>query len=271
VNSLTRPLGAIVFLLLTASFSVAAEQYTSPFGQAFVKIKAGEFIMGTQNFDDLAREVKADRLNHLKKELPPHRVRISRDFWLATTEVTQAVWYELMHSKPGREKRWLRKDWGQLPVSNVSWASAQEFIDVLNEMDDGYHYRLPTEAEWEYAARAGTYGLRPFDYADMGDYVWFRGSSGNKLMPVGTLRPNAWGLYDMIGSLWEWVADSFDASYYSVSPVVDPKGPELSVRKVMRGGSYRCTPERARVGIRGTHVEHRSMSVLGFRLAADKR
>ena len=90
-------------------------------------------------------------------------------------------------------------------------------------------------------------------------------------MPVGTLKPNAWGLFDMIGNLWEWVEDSYDPAYYSASPSVDPKGAELSVRKSMRGGSYHCTTERVRVGIRGTNVEFRSMSVLGFRLAADKK
>ena len=261
-------LALVLFFISIPSF---AESFTSPFGQNFVKIKAGEFVMGNENFDDLAKEVKPSRLEHLRKELPAHKVTISKDFWLATTEITQGMWLELMGYKPGKERRWEREDWAQLPVSRVSWESVQEFIELVNETDDTYRYRLPTEAEWEYAARAGTRGLRPFAYDNMAEYAWFRASSGNKPMPVGTLKPNAWGLYDMVGNLWEWVADSYDSEYYSVSPSMDPKGPALSQRKVMRGGSYHCTPERVRVGIRGSYVEYRSLSTLGFRLAAEKK
>ncbi len=263
-------LSLLVLLSGLVSHGFAAE-FISPFGQHFVKIKAGEFIMGTEDFDQLAKEVDPERLEHLTKERPPHKVSISKDFWLASTEVTQGMWYQLMGYQPGREKRWKRDDWADLPVSRVSWEDVHEFIELINENDPEYRYRLPTEAEWEYAARAGTTGLRPFPYEEMADYAWFRSSSDDKPMPVGTLKPNAWGLYDMIGNVWEWVNDSYDFEYYSVSPMVDPKGPELSARKVMRGGSYHCTPERVRVAIRGTYVEHRSLSVLGFRLAADKK
>ena len=271
LNQLSAKLLTLIIIYLTLTSSLQAETYTSPFGQKMIKIDAGDFIMGTQNFDLLAQEVKPDRLEHLKKELPAHKVQISKKFYLATTEVTQGMWYELMDYQPGKEKRWQRQDWKHLPVSRVSWQSVHEFIDVINDLDDTYRYRLPTEAEWEYAARAGTSGLRPFEYDEMSKYAWFRESSGNKPMPVGTLKPNAWGLYDMVGNLWEWVDDSFDPDYYQVSPPIDPPGAQLSARKSMRGGSYHCTPERVRVGIRGSYVEHRSLSILGFRLAADKK
>ncbi len=227
--------------------------------------------MGTEDFDQLAKEVDAKRLQRLQKEGPPHQVTISRDFWLASTEVTQDLWYRIMGYQTGRSKRWERSDWAQIPVSRVSWDAVQEFLEIINHMDDEFHYRLPTEAEWEYAARASTRGLRPFAYDEMADYAWFRANSGDKPMPVASLKPNAWGLYDMIGNVWEWVNDSYDAEYYSKSPDVDPKGPKPSFRKVMRGGSYHCTPERVRVAIRGSYVQHRSLSVLGFRLAADRK
>jgi len=105
----------------------------------------------------------------------------------------------------------------------------------------------------------------------MSSYAWFKDSSGNKPMPVGSLKPNAWGLYDMIGNVWEWVEDSFDADYYMKSPEEDPLGGELAPRKTMKGGSYHCTTERVRVGIRGSNVKHKSLSVLGFRLAANAK
>ncbi len=271
MNRLAGNLFALVIIFSSLSLSLHAETYTSSFGQKFVKIESGDFIMGTQNFNLLAKEVKPERLDHLKKELPAHKVTISKDFFLATTEVTQLQWFELMGYQPGKEKRWQRDDWKNLPVSRVSWQSVKEFITVINDLDEQYRYRLPTESEWEYAARAGTSGLRPFKYDEMADYVWFRESSDNKPMPVGSLKPNAWGLYDMIGNLWEWVEDSFDAEYYKISASKDPMGGELSSRKSMRGGSYHCTPERVRAGIRGSYVEHRSLSVLGFRLVAEKK
>ena len=271
INKLTGKLFTLLIIYVGLTSSLLAQTYISPFGQQMIKINAGDFIMGTQNFDLLALEVKPDRLEHLKKELPAHKVQISKQFHLATTEVTQGMWYELMGYQPGKGKRWQREDWKELPVSRVSWQSVHEFIDIINDLDDDYRYRLPTEAEWEYAARAGTSGLRPFNYDEMAEYAWFRESSGNKPMPVGTLKPNAWGLYDMIGNLWEWVDDSYDSDYYQTSPSIDPSGAEPSARKSMRGGSYHCTPERVRVGVRGSYVEYRSLSTLGFRLAADKK
>lgn len=227
--------------------------------------------MGTTDLDLLAKEVDPNKLHQLKKETPAHRVRISSDFYLATTEVTQSMWLKIMGNRPGKEERWLRDDWPSLPVSRVSWKAVHAFIDVINAQDDQYRYRLPTEAEWEYAARAGNGGLRPFAYQDMDQYAWFLPNSHNKPMPVASLKPNAWGLYDMLGNLWEWVEDSYHAQYYSQSPSIDPTGPALAQRKVMRGGSYHCTPERIRVGIRGSYVDYLSLSILGFRLAAEKK
>ncbi|MBL7002758.1 MAG: SUMF1/EgtB/PvdO family nonheme iron enzyme [Gammaproteobacteria bacterium] len=267
---LFRKLVFITCFLIVAPYSIAEDKYQSEFGLEFIKIKAGSFIMGTKDFDSLAKEVSPKKLKKLQKEAPAHKVTISNDYWLATTEVTQGMWYELMNSKPGKAKRWEAENWEQLPVSKISWDAAQELVETLNEYEDGFHYRLPTEAEWEYAARAGTSGLRPFKFENMSDYAWYRQSANGGPQPVGTLKPNAWGLYDMIGNVWEWVNDSYDADYYSSSPSVDPTGPETSTRKVMRGGSYFCTTERVRVAIRGSYINHRSMPVIGVRIAASK-
>ncbi len=248
-----------------------AERFTSPFGLEFVRIPAGEFIMGTQDFDALERAVGEERIVNLRKEGPAHRVVISKDFFLATTETTQAVWFSIMHAQPGKEERWEREDWQRLPVSRVSWEEVQEFIAVVNAMDTVYRYRLPSEAEWEYAARAGTTGLRPFAEDDLDEHVWFQDSSGDDVQPVASRKPNAWGLFDVIGNLWEWVEDSYDRDYYQVSPTIDPPGPPSSSFKVIRGGSYHCELARTRVGIRVRQPQDRHMSVLGFRLAAEKR
>ncbi|MBC8211302.1 MAG: SUMF1/EgtB/PvdO family nonheme iron enzyme [Gammaproteobacteria bacterium] len=263
----------VIFTLLVFCLppTLQAESFSRSFGVSFVRINPGSFIMGNQHFGELATEVPGERMESLKKELPAHKVTISKEFYLATTEVTQALWQEMMHDQPGKEERWEREDWASIPVSRVSWEDVKEFIQQLNMLDSEYRYRLPTEAEWEYAARAGSSGLRPFDFNAMGDYAWYRDNSGDKPMPVGSLKPNAWGLYDMIGNVWEWVEDSYDPEYYQYSPELDPRGGDNAYRKSMRGGSYHCTTERVRVGIRGSFDEERSMSVLGFRLAAEKR
>ena len=250
---------------------VLAESFTSPFGLQFVKIPAGQFIMGTQSFEELEKTITPQRMINLRKEAPAHRVELSRDFYMATTETTQAIWYRIMDSQPGKEACWEREDWEKLPVSRVSWEDAQEFIAIVNEMDSNYRYRLPTEAEWEYAARAGNTGLRPFATQVLGEYAWYLENSDDDVQPVATRKPNAWGLYDVIGNVWEWVEDSYDRDYYEVSPTVDPTGPAISEFKVMRGGSYHCEIERARVAIRVMQKQDRYMSVLGFRLVAEPR
>ena len=263
----------LVYLLSIAGPpAIAADGgFVSTFGLQFVPIRAGQFIMGTQDFETLGEWVGEQRIVNLRKEGPAHRVVISRDFFMATTETTQAVWHRAMGTRPGKEERWQRDDWQQIPVSRVSWEGVQLFLEAVNQMDDRFLYRLPSEAEWEYAARAGTTGLRPFALGQLDSYAWFQDSSNDEVQPVATRKPNAWGLYDVIGNLWEWVHDSYDRDYYDVSPTIDPPGPAQSSFKVMRGGSYHCEIDRARVGIRVRQSQDRQMSVLGFRLVAEPR
>ncbi|MEN3333038.1 MAG: hypothetical protein V7641_2403 [Blastocatellia bacterium] len=192
---------------------------------SFVKISAGEFMMGS---DD---------------EKPVHRVRISQSFEMGKYEVTQAQWEALMDSNPSEFKG------ANLPVENVSWYDAQKFVDKLNARNDGYIYRLPTEAEWEYACRAGTTTEFAFGNSLNSEQANFNGNFpyGNApngknlghLAVVGSYKPNAWGLYDMHGNVEEWCEDRYDENYYAQSPNSDPPGPEKeSYYKVVRGGSY---------------------------------
>ncbi len=176
----------------------------------FVKIPAGEFMMGCSSGDAMCG---AD-------ENPRHRVQITKSFEMGKYEITQAQWFSLMQTNPSMNKGDNR------PVEMVGKLDIQEFIAKLNSRNDGYRYRLPTEAEWEYAARAGK------DSANTGpieQVAWFEGNSEDESHPVGQKRPNAWGLYDMQGNVREYVSDFYSGDYYSVSPAIDPTGPQLTL------------------------------------------
>ncbi len=139
------------------------------------------------------------------------------------------------------------------PVEQVSWNMVQDFIEKLNakEKDGGAQYRLPTEAEWEYAVRADTTTAYSFgdDPSQLSAYAWYTANAGRKTHTVGQLKPNAWGLYDMHGNVWEWVQDWYASDYYEQSPSKDPQGPATGPYRVVRGGSFDDSPEL----LRSTH------------------
>ena len=184
----------------------------------FVRIPAGEFQMGCSPGDT---GCDAD-------EKPAHRVRITKAFEIGKYEVTQAQWEAAMGTNPSYFKG------SDRPVEQVSWDDAQEFLKRLNARQDGYRYRLPTEAEWEYAARAGQTGAPP----NLDAVAWHSGNSGGQSHPVGQKQPNAWGLYDMLGNVWEWCQDWYEENYYQSSPAQDPQGPSSGQSRLMRGGSW---------------------------------
>ena len=192
-------------------------------GMEFVRIPAGTFRMG-----DIAGE-------GLPPERPVHEVSFTRDLYVSRHEVTQALWVSIMVGNPSRFK-----ECGDCPVDNVSWEHAQIFVKRLNEREGTKAYRLPTEAEWEYAARAGTETRWSFGDAEsmIGDYAWHRGNSGDKTHPVGQKKPNPWGLYDMHGNVSEMVLDWFDRFYYISSPTADPQACTGEGRGY-RGGTWR--------------------------------
>jgi formylglycine-generating enzyme required for sulfatase activity len=198
----------------------------------FVYIKPGVFAMG--GTDDV-------RIHWQGKEKPKHEVAISKGFYIGKHEVTQAQYKAIAGKNPSMSVG------PSLPVERVPWQGAVEFCRLATEKTRK-QFRLPTEAEWEYACRAGStdkwcFGSVPNDLAD---YAWFHNNSGRQTHPVGQKKPNAWGLHDMHGNVWEWVADRYDSDYYSKSPRQDPTGPDAGEFGLSRGGccgahGYVCT------------------------------
>ena len=213
----------------------------------FVSIRAGNFLMGCSAAD---AECNAD-------EKPAHRVVIARPFEMGKYQVTQAEYEAVTAANPSNSKG------PNLPVEGVSWDDAQKFCEALNRKGDGYYYRLPTEAEWEYAARAGDTSCR---YGPLVEVAWSRDNSGGKTHPVGEKKPNAFGLYDVLGNVWEWVQDWYSLTYYSHSPESDPKGPDSGEYRLSRGGSWRGVVRgQARVSSRYMLKPNTRSPVVGFR------
>jgi formylglycine-generating enzyme required for sulfatase activity len=203
--------------------------------------------------------------NGADDQKPMHRVTISEAFYMGKYEVTQAQWHAVMGNNPSNFKRC----GGNCPVENVSWFDAQDFVNKLNEANDGLKYRLPSEAEWEYACRAGTTG----DYygQDVNEIGWYADNSGKKTRPVGGKQPNAFGLYDMSGNVWEWCSDWYDENYYASSPATDPRGPGNGQYRVLRGGSWAYDAPLLRSASRDWLAPAFGLSAFGFRVVAVAR
>jgi len=208
-----------------------ANVITNSIGMTLVEIPAGEFTMGSPDWDSDAGS----------NEKPEHRVRITKAFYLGVYEVTQEEYGRVMGANPSL----LKESGPDAPVEQVSWPDAQEFCrklaELAEEREAGRRYRLPTEAEWEYACRAGSAEKYCFgdDQSRLGEYAKCFINQDGKTDQVGQKKPNAWGLYDMHGNVQEWCADWCDGGYYANSPMDDPAGPATGSRRVSRGGSWR--------------------------------
>ena len=198
-------------------------------------------------------------------EKPVHTVCVG-DFYLGKTEVTQKQWEDVTGSNPAKFQC------ADCPVERVSWNNAQEFIKKLNEKT-GMNYRLPTEAEWEYAARSG--GLKEQwagtnDEEKIGEYTWYGYTANGRTHAVAGKTPNAIGLYDMMGNVWEWCSDRYDKEYYKTSPSKDPQGPSYGKTRVLRGGGWRSKGRVLRTTDRNNMPPSiKKFSDMGFRLARD--
>ena len=227
--------------------------FSNSIGMEFVLIPSGSFIMGSNP--------------HVEKgfsnERPQRKVVISKPFYLGKYEVTQDQWLVVMGSNPSKFKGRTN------PVERVSWDETQEFIKRLSAMEGHNRYRLPTEAEWEYAARAGSSSAYFFgdDKNALSEHAWYNGNAGGTTHPVGLKRPNAWGLYDVYGNVWEWVADWYEWEYDANSPVTDPTGPSSSSGRVDRGGGWGSGAGLCRSAVRARGAPDLRLNNIGFRLA----
>jgi formylglycine-generating enzyme required for sulfatase activity len=257
---------ALVFAMCLSSagqaMAQASKEITNSIGMKLVLIPKGTFQMGSPIEEEGARDAEGQ-----------HQVTISKDYYLGGTEVTQGQYEKVMGTNLSNfQKRVIRKsDSSMYPVEQVSWEDAVEFCKKLSALPDekkaGRVYRLPTEAEWEYACRAGSKTAYSFGESSksLGDYAWFAGNGISQTHPVGEKNPNAWGLYDMHGNVWEWCSDWFDD--YPEGAVTDPVGHEEGSSRVFRGGGWSYVAAYCRSAYRNGYFPSTRDDSLGFRVA----
>ena len=242
----------------TRSFSVTGNGMTVTFNMKLVE--AGTFQMGSTTGES--------------DEQPVHDVTLSKNYYMGETEVTQQLWYAVMGKAPTSDGSQWSATYGmgdKCPAYYISWNDCQEFVTKLNALT-GQAFRLPTEAEWEFAARGGKKS-GGYTYAGsntIGNVAWYTDNSGSKNHEVATKSANELGLYDMSGNVWEWCADwygSYPELSYPIVPAVDPVGPTSASYRVLRGGCWNNIASYCRVAYRGNSTPTNRNFNYGFRLA----
>jgi formylglycine-generating enzyme required for sulfatase activity len=267
---MSRPLSIflsslVIFGLVQQDCQVLAQppkEITNSIGMKLVLIPKGTFVMGSPESEE-GRQMDETQ----------HEVTISKDYYLGVTEVTQGQYQKVMGNNPSYfQKRVIGKsDSSMYPVEQVSWEDAVEFCKKLSDLPEEKKavrvYRLPTEAEWEYACRAGSKAAYSFgaNSESLGDYAWFVDDFRIQIHPVGEKKANAWGLYDMHGNVWEWCSDWYGE--YPKSAVSDPVGPKEGLIRVNRGGSWDDKAAVCRSAFRLGRVPSFRNGDLGFRVA----
>ena len=228
-----------------------------------VWISPGVFTMGSAEVVGLRTGGRSRRGSPQTKQELTQEVWILQGFWMGQFEVTQEQWQQVMGNNPSKFRGDPRR-----PVDSVSWHDAQAFVNRLNQMTPGGGFRLPTEAEWEYAARAGTktafYG--GFTPEKLGEYAWHSGNSGGQTQPVGSKLSNAWELHDMLGNLWEWVQDWYSPNYHTERPHINPTGPATGMYKILRGGAWSYHQNQSSLTSRTNSEPGQRQDVYGFRV-----
>ena len=236
-------------------------EITNSIGMKLVLIPKGTFMMGSPDSEEGRQEIETQ-----------HEVTISKDYYLGVTEVTQGQYEKVMGTNPSYfQGNKIEGSSSNHPVEQVSWGDAVEFCKKLSDLPEekaaGRVYRLPTEAEWEYACRAGSKTAYSFGESSksMGDYAWFDGNSNEQTHPVGQKKANAWGLYDMHGNVWEWCSDCYGD--YPKGAVSDPVGQREGLFRLNRGGSLLLDAAACRSAIRSWDYPSFRHDNFGFRVA----
>jgi len=240
----------ILRVILRTKSDTKPSKMINSFGIEFIYIQPGIFMMGSP------KDEKGRDSNEIL-----HQVTLTKGFYIQNTQVTQKQWKALKGNNPSNFK-----DCEDSPVEQVSWNDVHDFIKKLNNKEGSDKYRLPTEAEWEYACRAGSNTLYCFgnDKNRLKEYAWYDKNAENETHPVGQLNPNDWGLYDMHGNVWEWCSDLFGD--YPTFPVSEPAGPISGKRRVLRGGSWYENEWYCRSANRKEDSPESRYSNYGFRL-----
>lgn len=251
----------IIGNVFAQEFQSPKETFTNTIGMQFVLIPKGTFTMGSPKNQKVRSEIEVE-----------HQVTLSKDFFLCITEVTQAQYEVVTGKNPSFfQGDKLNGDNRQNPVEQVTWTEAVEFCRLLSELPEekkaGRVYRLPTEAEWEYACRAGSKTAYSFGDSEkmLADYGWYIGNNMGKTHPVGEKKPNDWGLYDMHGNAWEWCSDWFD--HDPQGPATDPIGPATGSQRAFRGGFWLNRAPFCRSACRLSFEPSKRNRMLGFRVA----
>jgi sulfatase modifying factor 1 len=241
---------------------LAGDPITNTFGMTFNNIPAGTFTMGSPETE----EGRSDNEHQ-------HPVTITKSFYMQTTEVTQGQWKEVMGTEPWKGEQYV-KEGPNNAATYVSWNDAVAYCKKLSEAEDKT-YRLPTEAEWEYACRAGTETAWSFgdDEKALGDYAWYRENAWDidekYAHQVELKKPNAFGLYDMYGNVYEWCHDYYERDYYKQSSENNPTGPTSGSFRVLRGGSWNYLTRNTRSAVRDSRVADHRYGYSGFRLVRE--
>jgi formylglycine-generating enzyme required for sulfatase activity len=221
-----------------------AKEIKNSVGMDLILIQAGEFIMGNPRPNDLSPDT----------EKPSHKVTISQPFYMARYPITQEVWREVMGNNPSIDKG------NEKPVTNVSWEDARAFCKALSKLE-GRECRLPTEAEWEFACKAGSLNG---NYEPLKDFAWYGDNSRGNTHPIGQKEPNKWGLYDMLGNVGEWCLDWFGP--YPSRQLSDPTGPNEGRERIVRGGGYSHSADKCKPTARNPIPPHEKYNFIGFRI-----
>jgi formylglycine-generating enzyme required for sulfatase activity len=229
-----------------------------------VKIPAGSFRMGSDQVirADDAWEPCPTCPARNEVERPVHQVTISKAFWMGQFDVTQKQWQDVMGKNPSHNLA----AGPEAPVEQVSWKDVQSFLAKANALQSAWTVRLPTEAEWEYAARAGS---NSEIYGPLQEIAWYKANGHGTTHPVGQKRPNAFGLYDMLGNVWQWCQDWFGP--YHADAAIDPGGATTGDKHPTRGGCYYCDAVHERAARRNRDAEDHASRSIGFRIVAIPR